>query len=45
MIEEEANAQELIDTLKLIKGEGNGLFMIDRELKQRTFVDETAGAE
>jgi len=44
-VEEEANAQEIIDTLKLIKGEGNGLFMIDREMKQRTFVDTTAGAE
>jgi ferritin len=41
-VEEEANAQEIIDTLKLIKGEGNGLFMIDRELKQRVFVDATA---
>lgn len=40
-VEEEANAQEIIDTLRLIKGEGNGLFMIDRELKQRIFVDST----
>ncbi|HDP75488.1 MAG TPA: ferritin [Bacteroidales bacterium] len=44
-VEEEANAQELIDTLKLINGNGNGLFMLDRELKQRTFVDDTKKAE
>lgn len=41
-VEEEANVEELLDSLKLTKGEGNGLFMLDRELKQRTFVDETA---
>ena len=41
-VEEEANVEELLDALKLTKGEGNGLFMLDRELKQRTFVDETA---
>jgi len=41
-VEEEANVEELLDSLKLTKGEGNGLFMLDRELKQRTFVDTTA---
>ncbi|MDD4145216.1 MAG: ferritin [Prolixibacteraceae bacterium] len=42
-VEEEANATEILDNLKLIEGEGkgNGLFMIDRELRQRKFVDET----
>ncbi|HBI80775.1 MAG TPA: ferritin [Bacteroidales bacterium] len=40
-VEEEANAQEIIDTLKLINGNGNGLFMLNRELKQRTFTDST----
>ena len=42
-IEEEANAQEIIDSLKLIEGEakGNGIFMIDRELGKRIFADET----
>jgi ferritin len=46
-VEEEANATEIIDDLKLIEGEGrgNGLFMLDRELRQRTFVDETQAAE
>lgn len=42
-VEEEANATEILDNLKLIEGQskGNGLFMIDRELRQRKFVDET----
>ena len=42
-VEEEANAQEIIDSLKLIEGEakGNGIFMIDRELGKRIFADET----
>ncbi|NLO01029.1 MAG: ferritin [Bacteroidales bacterium] len=42
-VEEEANATEILDNLKLIEGEGkgNGLFMIDRELRQRKFIDET----
>ena len=40
-VEEEANATELLDNLKLTEGRGNGLFMIDRELRQRKFVDET----
>ena len=44
-VEEEANVQEIIDTLKLIDGQGNGIFMLDREMRQRTFVDETLAAE
>lgn len=44
-VEEEANATEILDNLKLISGKGQGLFMIDRELRQRTFVDETQEAE
>jgi ferritin len=40
-VEEEANAEEILDQLKLIQGSKHGLLMIDRELKQRTFVDET----
>ncbi len=40
-VEEEANAQELIDNLKLIDGNGHGIFMLDKELKTRQFVDET----
>lgn len=38
-VEEEASAQEIIDSLKLVDVKGNGLFMLDRELKQRVFVD------
>ena len=43
-VEEEANANEILDTLRLIKGEGNGLFMLDREMRQRVFVDPTLTA-
>jgi len=41
-VEEEANVSEILDDLKLISGKGNGLLMLDRELRSRTFVDETA---
>ena len=41
-VEEEANVQELLDALRITKGEGNGLFMLDRELSQRSFTDQTA---
>lgn len=44
-VEEEANVHEILDTLRLIDGQGNGVFMLDRELKQRVFVDTTAQAE
>ncbi|MBN1820422.1 MAG: ferritin [Prolixibacteraceae bacterium] len=44
-VEEEANVTEVLDTLKLINGQGNGLFMLDREMRQRTFVDQTQAAE
>lgn len=43
-VEEEANVQEILDTLKLINGQGNGIFMLDREMRQRVFVDTTAAA-
>jgi len=43
-VEEEANAQEILDTLKLINGQGNGIFMLDREMRQRVFVDPTVTA-
>jgi len=41
-VEEEANADAVLRQLKLIGGEGNGLFMIDRELATRVFVPPTA---
>ena len=34
-VEEEANAQGVLDQLKLVDGNPNGLFMIDRELSAR----------
>ena len=43
-VEEEANVTEILDTLKLINGHGNGLVMLDREMRQRVFVDETAAS-
>ncbi len=44
-VEEEQNFGDLVNALKLIKGEGQGLLMLDRELAGRAFVDETqAGA-
>jgi ferritin len=36
-VEEEANVSDILDQLKLIEGKGSGLFMLDREAKQRTF--------
>jgi len=44
-VEEEANVQEILDTLKLINGQGNGIFMLDREMRQRVFVDSTQAAK
>lgn len=38
-VEEEANVEKILATLKLINGQGNGIFMMDRELGQRVFVD------
>ena len=34
-VEEEASASEVVQKLKLTGGQGNGLFMIDNELRQR----------
>ena len=36
-VEEESSADEIVQQLKLIKGEGHGLFMIDREMATRVF--------
>ncbi len=43
-VEEEANVEKILATLKLINGQGNGIFMMDRELAQRVFVDPNAAA-
>ena len=39
-IEEEANDNEIIDKLEMIGNKGNGIYLIDRELAQRTFQSE-----
>jgi len=41
-VEEEASVEEILDQLKMLEGNKHGLLMLDRELKQRIFVDETA---
>ncbi|MEI6765009.1 MAG: ferritin [Bacteroidota bacterium] len=44
-VEEEANATAILQQLKLIGGKGEGLLMLDRELKARVFVNPmTPGA-
>ncbi len=45
-VEEEATATDIIQQLKLIGDDGNGLFMLDRELGQRSGVtaEDEAGA-
>ncbi|AEX86272.1 ferritin-like protein [Marinitoga piezophila KA3] len=41
-VEEEANDEEIIAKLKMIKDSPNGLFMLDRELAGRTFNEPAA---
>ncbi len=40
-VQEEANAKKIKDQLKLIGNSSDGLFMLDKELALRVFVDET----
>lgn len=44
-IEEEANDNEIISKLKLVGNEGNGLFMIDKELAARVFTPPATSNE
>jgi ferritin len=44
-VEEEANVEQILNNLKLIKGEGQGLLMMDREMQARVFVDPFAAAK
>ena len=37
-VEEEGNAEKIINELKLIGGEGHGMLMLDREFATRVFV-------
>ena len=36
-VEEEAGVSDIIDQLRMIDGKGAGLFMLDREMKERVF--------
>jgi len=36
-VEEEASAEAVVNKTRLVGGAGHGLFMLDRELGQRTF--------
>ena len=40
-VEEEETAQEIIKNLRLIKDNGFGLFMLDKELGARTYTPVT----
>ena len=44
-VEEEANVSQILEQLKLIEGTGPGLFMIDKDLQARVFVDPFANAK
>jgi ferritin len=44
-VEEEANVEQILHNLKLIKGEGQGLLMMDREMQTRVFVDPFGGSK
>lgn len=43
-VEEESSAKAIVDQLKLIQGQPQGLFMVDRELGNRVFTPPTAEA-
>ena len=40
-VEEESSADEILQQLKMLEGNKHGLLMLDRELRQRIFVNET----
>ena len=43
-VEEEKNVQDILDQLKMIGNNGSGLYMLDKELATRVFVQPTFGA-
>jgi ferritin len=43
--EEESNVLEIIDRLKLLGEKGEGIYLLDKELASRVFVDATKSAE
>ena len=44
-VEEEASADAVVQQLKLVGGDGGGLFMVDRELGTRVFTPPAGAAE
>lgn len=38
-VEEESNVEQILNNLKLINGEGQGLLMLDREMQARVYVN------
>jgi ferritin len=44
-VEEEASAMEIVDQLRLVAGAPGGLFLLDRELAQRTFAPPADAAQ
>ena len=44
-VEEEANAKAIVDQLKFVAGNPHALFMLNRELGQRTFTPPAPAAE
>ncbi|MEI6275696.1 MAG: ferritin [Prolixibacteraceae bacterium] len=42
-VEEEANVEQILNNLKLINGEGQGLLMLDREMQTRVYVNPFPG--
>lgn len=43
-IEEEENVRDILNKLRLIKGEGQGMLMLDQEMAQRVYTSSTTNA-
>jgi ferritin len=44
-VEEEASAEDILEKVKRVIDSRNGLYLIDKELSSRTFIDETKEGE
>ncbi len=44
-VEEEANADEIVQQLKLVEGAPGGLFLLDREMASRPDIGAEAGGD
>jgi len=42
-VEEEANATDVLDQIKMTEGKGPGMFMLDREMRTRVFTPPKSG--